>query len=275
MHKHTKLTPSLRREIYQKWCLHRYSFRQLAKDYHVDKNIIRTAVLRGRLGDFTVHDSTNHRYRTIEYGLKRLAVTEKEVAQRLERQAHRRKRYEKTIPGEMVHGDTKRLPAIRTSRYGRILGLPETLYVMIDDYSRHLTADILPGKTMWDASIFFEVQSVRTPFPILCHYSDNGGEYKGNKSHAFVSLCTRLGIEQRFTKPRHPWTNGKAERVIKTLLNEWWYPNKSTFKTSAERRLSLYQFVEHYNHRRPHQSLNGLTPIQRLASYYQECGDNA
>ena len=57
----------------------------------------------------------------------------------------------------------------------------------------------------------------RAPFETECHYSDNGGEYKGNSSHAFVATCLRLGIQQKFTKPNHPWTNGKAERVIKTI----------------------------------------------------------
>jgi transposase InsO family protein len=275
MHKLTKLTPSLRREIYRKWCLSRCSYRSLAKEYHVDKNIIITAILRGRLKDFSVHDSCNHRYRTIEYGLKRLAITDKATAKRLEGQAHRKKRYEKTYPGEMVHGDTKGLPAIRVTKYGKIIAPPETLYVMIDDYSRYLVADILPRKNMWDSALFFEIQSVRTPFPIHCHYSDNGGEYKGNLGHAFVALCMRFGIEQKFTKPRHPWTNGKAERVIKTILNEWWYPLKHTFRTAEERRNSLYTFVEQYNHQRGHQSLAGLTPAKRLARYYEESGENA
>lgn len=274
MHKLTKLTPSLRREVYVTWCTTRCSFRSLARAYHVDKNVIRTAIVRGRLKDFSVHDSTNHRYRTLEYGLKRLAVAEREVAVRLAKQAHRLRRYVKTYPGEMVHGDTKTLPALRATKYGKILSSPETLYILIDDYSRFLCADILPRKDMWDSALFFEVQSQRTPFAVHCHYSDNGGEYKGNEGHAFVALCARQGITQKFTRARHPWTNGKAERVIKTILNEWWYPNKNMFTSSEERRKSLYAYVEKYNHERGHQSLQGLAPAQYLARYYEQSGDN-
>lgn len=69
MHKHTKLPPAMRKEVYRLWCLGK-SQRFLADEYHVDKNIVHRVIVRGRLGDFSVHDSTNQRYRTIEYGLK-------------------------------------------------------------------------------------------------------------------------------------------------------------------------------------------------------------
>lgn len=69
MHKHTKLTPVMRREVYARW-IKGDSQRFLADEYHVDKRIIGRIIVRARLGDFSVHDSTNHRYRTIEYGLK-------------------------------------------------------------------------------------------------------------------------------------------------------------------------------------------------------------
>ncbi len=73
MHKNTKLTSILRREIYQRYCQERCSFRSLGKEYHVDKKIIKKVIIRGRIGDFTVHDNTNHRFKIISYSLKRLA----------------------------------------------------------------------------------------------------------------------------------------------------------------------------------------------------------
>jgi transposase InsO family protein len=36
-----------------------------------------------------------------------------------------------------------------------------------------------------------------------------------------MKLCAERGIEQRFTQVRNPKTNGKAERVIKMILNPW------------------------------------------------------
>ena len=186
MHKNTKLTPTLRREVYNLWVKGIYSFRQLSGQYHVDKNIISKVVLRGKLGDFSVHDSTNRRYRTIEYGLRRLSNTEQQLAVKLAKRTKRNKRYERSMPGEMVHGDTKRLPNIyRPDRFRQILIKSQVLYVWIDDYSRWLMADLLPDRTMWSSSIFLETMAVRSPFPIECHYSDNGGEFKGNKTGGY------------------------------------------------------------------------------------------
>jgi transposase InsO family protein len=276
MHKNTKLTPTLRRDIYDLWIARGLSLREIARRYHVDKNIIGTVLTRGKLGDFTVHDSANHRYRRIEYGIKRLAAAERLTALRIERRKHRENRYERNMPGEMVHGDTRRMPRLyRKDRFRQVVAKSEILYVWIDDYSRWLMADLLPDRTMWSAAIFLETMSVRSPFPIQCHYSDNGGEFKGNKTHAFASGCIRLGIQQQFTKPHHPWTNGKAERVIRTILEEWYRPNEAKFQSAEERRNSLYNYVDWYNHERHHLSLGGLTPAQKLTQYYSENGDNA
>jgi transposase InsO family protein len=276
MHKFTKLTPTLRREVYQGWLTGKKSLRQLANQYHVDKNVVATVLLRGKIGDFTVHDSTNHRYRTIEYGLRRLAAVEQQLQVKIAKREKRNRRYEHQSPGEMVHGDTKRLPAIaRPDKFRQTLVKSQVLYVAIDDYSRFLIADIMPDRTMWSSSIFLQTTALRLPMPIETHYSDNGGEYKGNSTHAFVAGCARLGIEQRFTRSNHPWTNGKAERVIKTLMTEWFRPNRRQFSTVADMKKSLYDYVDRYNHERPHQSLNNLTPAQRLAQYYTKSGDNA
>jgi hypothetical protein len=65
MHKNTKLTEVLRKEIYQKWVRAKgvLSLRGLAVEYHVDKRVISRIIERGRGGDFSVHSSVNARYR--------------------------------------------------------------------------------------------------------------------------------------------------------------------------------------------------------------------
>jgi len=80
-------------------------------------------------------------------------------------------------------------------------------------------------------------------------------------------------ITQHFTKPRTPQTNGKAERVIRTLMEEWHRMN--CFSSKDDRRMSLYAFVDWYNHERKHGSITS-TPIARLERFIQvESGDNA
>ncbi len=65
-----------------------------ARACNINKRVIGRIVVRGRLGDFSVHDSTNYRYRRIEYGLKGLMKTEQKLKKRAERLTI--KRYEKS-----------------------------------------------------------------------------------------------------------------------------------------------------------------------------------
>jgi transposase InsO family protein len=62
--------------------------------------------------------------------------------------------------------------------------------------------------------------------------------------------------------PGRPRTNGKAERFIQTLLNEWAYAR--VYGSSSERTAALPLFLARYNYRRPHGSLGKQTPAARL-----------
>lgn len=270
MHKHTKLPPAMRREVYERWITGSWSQRKLADKYHVDKKVIHRIVVRGRHGDFSVHDSTNERYRTLEYGLKKLLKTEEKLKKRAERLAVRR--YEKEYPGEMIHADTKLLPRLQgeTKDMKR-----ERLYVALDDHSRFLVADILPDKSQESSAVFGEIVYERMPLTIEDWYTDRGTEWKGTPEHEFVAFCREHDITQHFTKPRTPQTNGKAERMIRILMDEW--HRKHRFTSREDRRMKLYAYVDFFNHERVHGTL-GMTPIEKLAAYAEkqvEGGDNA
>ena len=112
MHKNTKLLPYQRREIFRVWGMGE-GVTALAKEYKVSRQTIYETLKDAKLGIFLNRSSMNHRYRALVYGLKKLAHTEERVAAKLARRAHKLKRYEKSIPGEMVHLDTKRLPLLR------------------------------------------------------------------------------------------------------------------------------------------------------------------
>lgn len=265
MHKNTKLLPYQRESIYGKW-LAGERVVSLAKHYEVSRPTIYKVIRRARLKDFFNHLSINHRFKTITHGLRRLSRIEKKLAIKLAKLERRNKRYQKESPGEMAHLDSKILPHFKgedTKIFKR-----EHLFVAIDDYSRYLFADILPDKTQYSGALFLEETMRFFNFPIITLYSDNGGEFKGNKDHQVTRVCKQAGINQQFTKPRTPRTNGKAERVIKTLIHEWL--NKNHFQTRAERKQSLYQFVNYYNQKRCHQGINNITPFEKLTSFYSQ-----
>jgi transposase InsO family protein len=89
--------------------------------------------------------------------------------------------------------------------------------------------------------------------------TDNGSCYR-SVVHAFA--CKTLGIKHLRTRPYRPRTNGKAERLIRTMLAGWAYG--AIYATSQERRHALTGWLGFYNRRRPHGALSHQPPLQRL-----------
>ena len=91
--------------------------------------------------------------------------------------------------------------------------------------------------------------------------SDNGSAYI---AHTHRKALAELGLKHLCIRPYRPRTNGKAERFIQTLLNEWAY--ERIYGSSTERASTLPLFLERYNFRRPHGSLGHQPPASRLTN---------
>ena len=210
-HKRTRLTLLDRQEIWRLYQTRLWKVVQLAEHFHVSRPTIYDVLKRARLQEFVPRSSTNQRFKTLQYGLKRLAnKVEQTIQERLKREA---KRYNKSYPGELVHLDTKRLPLLKGQSANESR---EYLFVAIDDFSRELYADILPDKTQHSAACFLMATVIaQCPYQIDYAYSDNGKKFKGTDDHAFVNVCRQHSIGQKFTRINRPQTNGKAERVIR------------------------------------------------------------
>lgn len=185
-------------------------------------------------------------------------------------------RYEWSRPGELVHLDTKKLGRIVRPGH-RVTGNPrdsvdgagwEYAHVAIDDCSRFTYVEILPDEKRYTATGFLlralrefrrrgiQVQRVLT---------DNGGAYR---SRPFRKACRWLGIAAKRTRPYRPQTNGKAERMIQTLLRKWAYVRP--YANSAHRQVALQTWLRFYNEERSHASLNKQTPVSRLAQFAEQ-----
>lgn len=179
-------------------------------------------------------------------------------------------RYQRDRPGELIHVDIKKLGRIgrvghriHGDRTTRVRGIGwEFVHVAIDDASRMAYAEVLPNERS-PSSVAFLKRSVAwfQNRGVHCQavMSDNGSCYV---SHRFKAACQKLQLRHLRTRPYRPRTNGKAERFIQTLLREWAY--RRPYATSVQRTDRLPRYLNHYNLRRPHASLNKRTPAQRL-----------
>jgi transposase InsO family protein len=182
------------------------------------------------------------------------------------------RRYEMHAPGELLHVDTKKLGKIgrvghriHGDRRQRVRGIGwEALHVAIDAYSRVVYAEVLPSERAdvtagflaralaWYAALGVQIRAVLT---------DNGACYR---SHAVARLLHRGRITHKRTRPYTPRTNGKVERVIQTLLQEWAYVRP--YPSSQRRTEWLARYLRIYNEARGHSALNYLPPLLHLAA---------
>ena len=182
------------------------------------------------------------------------------------------RRYERRRPGELIHLDIKKLG--RFEKVGhRITGDRtgqsnsrgvgwEFVHVAIDDHSRIATSEIFPDEKASSAVAALKAAVrfyKRLGITVERVMTDNGSCYKAN---AFRKACQDLGIRHIRTKPYTPKTNGKAERFIKTALQEWAYAR--AYPTSEIRAKNLPKWIHDYNWHRPHGGINSLKPIQRI-----------
>jgi transposase InsO family protein len=183
------------------------------------------------------------------------------------------RRYERHIPGELIHLNIKKLGRIGsvghriTGRYrgavNRHHGIGwEFVHVCIDDASRIAFVQVLANQRKESAIAFLKAAVAyyaKLGIRVERVMTDNGSCYR---SKSFRLACKRLGLRQVFTKPYIPRTNGKAERFIQTALREWAYAR--AYCNSDQRSAEMLHWLHRYNWHRPHGSLNANTPISRL-----------
>jgi len=183
------------------------------------------------------------------------------------------RRYERALPGELVHLDIKKLGRFRRvghrihgdhGRRSRGSGV-EFLHIAIDDRTRLAYAALFPDESAVSAAAFLVLAHrwfARRGVAVQALLTDNGSAYRGRR---FGALCGQLGLRHHWTRPYRPQTNGKAERFIRTCLGEWAYAR--SYPTSVARASALPDFLRYYNQDRFHMGINGLTPMQRLAAH--------
>ncbi len=85
-------------------------------------------------------------------------------------------------------------------------------------------------------------------------------------AHAFELACARNDIDQRTTKPKHPWTNGQVERMHRTLKEAT--VKRYYYDTYDQLRGHLADFVTAYNFAKRLKTLKGLTPYEYVCKMW-------
>ncbi len=178
-------------------------------------------------------------------------------------------RYEAAAPGELVHVDIKKLRAFawagrkfiaaggrRQRGAGRLY-----LHVCVDSHSRYAFAQILERENaaaclafIRDAQAHFAGRGVN----IQRILTDNASAYR---SRLLKAELVKLGIQHSFTRVRRPQTNGKAERFIRTAMEEWGYLR---YENSQQRDAALPAWLAYYNQQRNHSAIGHQAPVSRL-----------
>jgi putative transposase len=135
------------------------------------------------------------------------------------------------------------------------------LSTVLDDYSRYIIA--------WKLCITMRAEDVTDTLELALeasgcdqahvHHkprllSDNGPSYIAEELADYIEA---QGMSHARGAPLHPQTQGKIERWHQTLKNRVLLEN-DFLPGDLERQIEA--FVEHYNHRRYHESLDNVTP---------------
>jgi transposase InsO family protein len=158
------------------------------------------------------------------------------------------------VPGHHVQVDVKFLD-FEAEEGGRI---PYFQYTAIDDATRIRALKIYERHTQQNAIDFVDYVIAKFPFRINTVRTDNGHEFQA-KFHWHLE---DIGIRHAYIKPGTPRLNGKVERSHGTDQREFY--QLLTYKDDVDLHAKLAEWEAFYNYHRPHGSLGGKTPYERL-----------
>jgi transposase InsO family protein len=184
------------------------------------------------------------------------------------------RRYEWSRPGALLHMDVKKLGRFRVPGHratgsraekerNRGVGY-DYLHCVLDDHSRTVYVELHPcenaetnARTLERALRFFAELGLDPPEAVM---TDNALVYR--RGRRFKEILDNAGIKHIRTPLYTPRWNGKVERFIRTLQDEWAYSR--SWPNSSARARGLPSYVRYYNRRRPHSSIGDRPPISRV-----------
>jgi transposase InsO family protein len=168
-------------------------------------------------------------------------------------------RFQADLPNQMWQADV--------THWQLSSGTGVELLNMIDDHSRLFLASqaFSTVKAIDVVEVFHDAAQLHDlPASLL---TDNGAIFTGFYRKGKVLLeseLERLGIEFKNSRPYHPQTCGKIERLHQTLKR--YLTSQPAATTLQELQQQLDTFAHYYNTIRPHRALHGRTPLQAYSA---------
>jgi len=152
--------------------------------------------------------------------------------------------------------------------YIRVNGKWYYLCIVMDLFSRKIIAWHISGRPDVDfvMTAFKKAYAKRNaPYGLMFH-SDRGSQYT---AFSFRQLLDSLDVVQSFSKKGYPFDNACCECFFKYLKKE--ETDRKCYHSLQELQLSIFEYIEgYYNSKRPHGTLNMLTPNEAEDLYWEQ-----
>jgi transposase InsO family protein len=188
-----------------------------------------------------------------------------------EDKASKRQRFAETTIG-YVHIDVCELRLAR----GKLF-----MFLAIDRVSKFTYVAFMDANTKANGAAFLREVVEAFPYRIHTVLTDNGmafadlpknrGRYPEIEAvfggHIFDRACDAHGIRHRLTKPYHPWTNGQAERMNRTVkeatVTVFHYPDLEALRAHVLAFVTAHNFAKHLK------ALRWRTPFQAICDAWK------
>lgn len=147
------------------------------------------------------------------------------------------------------------------------------LFLAIDRVSKFTYVELRPQATMLAGAAFLRGVIAAFPYAIHTVLTDNGrafadlpkhrdGPTARWRGHAFDRVCGAHRIVHKLTRPYHPWTNGQAERMHRTVKEAT--VQAFHYETLEGLTAHVLAFVTAYNFAKHLKALRWRTPFQAI-----------
>src|SRR5918997_726811 len=129
-------------------------------------------------------------------------------------------------------------------------------FLAIDRVSKFAYVELHATAEMATGGAFMRGVVAAFPYPIHTVLTDNGVAFTTCAStrwdrmvHVFDRVCLEHAITHKLTKPYHPWTNGQAERMNRTVkdapVKVFHYESLESLKAHVQAFVAAYNFGKH------------------------------